>query len=110
MMACLWGLLAGQLLCEGSARNLQKKANRNITKTMAMPTGSVLAPPGDGVCVSTVAAINMHIPIPIPPTMKRNLRPKRSTVQVALSVKMIPKVALRALIRATVSELLKTFL
>jgi hypothetical protein len=90
--------------------NLQNKAKRNMMKTIAMPTGWLLDPLGRyGVCVSTVAAISMQMPIPIPPTMNRNLRPNRSTVQVALSVNKILKVAFRALISATVSELVKTF-
>jgi hypothetical protein len=42
----------------------------------------------------------MHVAIPRAPTMNRNFRPKRSTVQTAFKVKRIPKVALRALIRA----------
>jgi hypothetical protein len=42
----------------------------------------------------------MQSAMPMPPTMKRKRRPKRSTVQVALSVKRIPKVALSALISA----------
>lgn len=69
-----------------------------------------LEPPARvGVCVSTVATTSMQSAMPMPPTMKRKRRPKRSTVQVALSVNRIPKVALRALIRAMVEALLKTF-
>lgn len=90
---------------------LQKRAKRNIRNTIAIPTGCDFAPLGRvGVCVSTVAAISMQMPIPIPPTMNKNLRPKRSTVQVALSVKMMLKVAFKALIREMVSALVKTFL
>lgn len=95
--------------------------------TMVMPTGSVLVPPAivgvsnpvdevrvkrnfDSACLPMSGTINMHIAIPIAPPMKRNFLPKRSTVQVALSVKIIPQVALRALIRLIVSVDLNTFL
>jgi hypothetical protein len=81
-----------------------------MMNTIEIPTDCDLAPSIDGVCVSTVAAMTMQIPMPMPPRMNKNLRPKRSTVQVALSVNRILKVAFRALMRATVSELWKTFL
>lgn len=91
--------------------DLQKKANRKSKKTMLMPTGSLFAPPlSVGVSVSTAATMIMQIPIPMAPMMSRNLRPKRSTVQVAFIVKRILKVALRALMSAMVLALVKTFL
>lgn len=109
---CLWWLLVRvgiEMVLRGD--DLQKRAKRNMRNTIAIPTGSDFAPLGRvGVCVSTVAAMSMQMPIPIPPTMNRNLRPKRSTVQVALRVKMILKVAFKALIREMVSALVKTFL
>ncbi|GMF73020.1 unnamed protein product [Aspergillus oryzae] len=79
-----------------------------MRKTIAIPTGSVFAPSGvEGVSRPTSALMSMQTAIPVAPTMRRNLRPKRSTVQAALSVKRIPKVALRALIRLMVSPLLQ---
>jgi hypothetical protein len=36
---------------------------------MDIPTGVVFVPPGEGVCVSTVATMTMQIAMPIPPTM-----------------------------------------
>lgn len=84
---------------------------RNSRNTIEMATGCDLAPPSRvGVCVSTVATTSIQSAMPIPPTMNRKRRPKRSTVQVALSVNKIPKVALRALISAIVEALLNTFL
>lgn len=76
-----------------------------------MPTGSLLAPfASEGVCVSTAATMIMQIPMPMAPTISRNLRPKRSTVQVAFIVKMMPKVALRALMSWICELSVKIFL
>ena len=78
---------------------------------MDMATGSDFAPLArDGVWVSTVATMIMQMPMPMAPTMSKNLRPKRSAVQAALRVKRISQVALRALISAMVDEDLNTFL
>ena len=78
---------------------------------MAMPTGSPLESPlRFGVSSPTRETISMHVAIPRAPTMNRNFRPNRSTVQTALRVKRIPKVALSALIKAMVLGLVKTFL
>jgi len=90
--------------------DLQKKAKRKSKNTIDMPTGSLLPPFGlVGVSVSTAATMIMHIPMPMAPTIRRNLRPYRSTVQVAFMVNKILKVALRALMRAIVEALVKTF-
>lgn len=83
--------------------------NKKSKNTIDMPTDSVFAPPGDGVSVSTAATMIMQMPIPMPPTIRRNLRPNRSMIQMAFRVKMIPKVALSALISAIWLALLKTF-
>ena len=75
--------------------------NRKSKNTIEMPTGSDLAPSLEvGVCDPTEATIIIATPMPTAPTISKNLRPKRSLVQAALSVKRIPKVALRALIRS----------
>jgi hypothetical protein len=81
-----------------------------MRNTIAMPTGCDFAPSIVGVWVSTLATVSMQIAMPMPPKMNRNLRPKRSTVQVALSVNRILNVAFRALISEMVSALWKTFL
>lgn len=95
----------------GKRGGLQKRAKRKSKKTIEMPTGLDLAPPArSGVSVSTAATMTMQIPMPMAPTMKRNLRPKRSTVQVALRVKRMEKVAFKALMSWMVSLLVKTFL
>lgn len=81
----------------------QKKMNKKSKNTIAMLTGCDLAPAADvGVCVSTLAQTSMHRPMPTPPTIRRNFLPNRSTVQTALSVKIMPHVALRALINMIV--------
>jgi hypothetical protein len=81
-----------------------------MRNTIAIPTGCDFAPSIVGVWVSTLATIAMQIAMPMPPKMNRNLRPKRSTVQVALSVNRMLNVAFRALISEIVSALWKTFL
>lgn len=63
-----------------------------------------------GVCVTTDATMSIHIDIPIAPTMSRNFLPYLSTVHAAFIVKNMAKVAFRALIKAMVSVLVKTFL
>ena len=68
-------------------------------KTKEIATGCDLAPPGDGVARPTVATTSMQTPMPMPPTMSSQRRPNRSAVQMALRVKRMPQVALRALIR-----------
>jgi hypothetical protein len=87
----------------------QKNMNRNSRNTIEMPTGIVFAPPGDGVSVSTAETMIMQMPMPTPPAMRRTLRPKRSMIQMALRVKMIPNVALSALMRAIWPALVNTF-
>lgn len=90
--------------------NLQKKMNRNSRNTIEIPTGSDLAPLArDGVSVSTAETIIMQRPMPIPPTIRRNFRPNRSTIQTAFRVKRIPKVAFNALMRAIWLLLVNTF-
>lgn len=84
---------------------------RKSRKTIEIPTDLLLPPSAVvGVSVSTAATMIIHMAIPRPPTINKKRRPKRSTVQVALSVKMIPKVALRALMRAICEADLKIFL
>ena len=83
---------------------LKKNAKRNMRKTVAMPTLRVLPSLRlPGVSVTTAAAINMHIAIPTAPARNKNRRPNLSTVQVALRVKMMPKVPFNALISWIVS-------
>ena len=89
--------------------DLQKKINKNMRNTMAMPTGVDFPPPGEGVSVSTAAAMIIQTPIPMPPMIKRTLRPNLSIIQIALIVKIMPKVALSALIRAIWLALSNTF-
>jgi hypothetical protein len=77
---------------------------------IAMPTGLDLPSPTFGVSMPISGTISMHIAMPIAPPMNKNLRPNRSTVHVALRVKMIPQVAFKALMRLMVFVDLKTFL
>lgn len=57
-------------------KHLQKKANRNSKKTVAIPTGVLFAPSlPEGVSVTTAATTSIQIPIPTAPTMNKNLRP-----------------------------------
>ena len=87
-------------LREGCMKIRMKKMNRKSKNTKAMPTDWDFAPLISGVSVSTAATMIMQIPIPIAPTIKRNFRPNRSVVQVALSVNKMPKVAFSALMRS----------
>lgn len=71
-----------------------------------MPTGVVFVGFGGvpycrvGVWVPTRVNAIMQAAMPRAPTMNKNFRPNRSTVQTAFKVKRMPKVALRALISA----------
>jgi hypothetical protein len=88
---------------------LKKNANRNMRKTVAMPTlrgFPALRLPG--VSVTTAAAVIMQSAIPTAPARNKKRRPNLSTVQVALSVKIIPKVPLSALMSWMVSLSVKT--
>jgi hypothetical protein len=90
--------------------NSQKKINRNSRNTIDIPTGSDFAPLArEGVSVSTAETIIMQRPMPIPPTIRRNFRPNRSTIHTAFRVKIIPNVAFNAFMRAIWLLLVNTF-
>jgi hypothetical protein len=90
---------------------LKNRANRNIKKTVAIPTLEDLDPSSRaGVSVTTAAAANMQTAIPATPMRRRGLRPRRSVIQVAFRVKRMLKVPAKALMSWIWLFEVKTFL
>jgi|SRR6478735_6846661 hypothetical protein len=78
---------------------LKNSANRNIKKTVAMPTLEDLDPSSRvGVSVTTAAAANMQTAMPATPMRRIGLRPRKSVIQAAFRVKRMLKVPAKALI------------